>query len=286
MQGPLILLILDGWGLAPKTRGNAVEQAKKPNFDKLWKKYPRTQLKAHGKYVGLPKGYVGNSEAGHINIGAGRVVVDDAVLISQDIKTGRFQRNMALEQTVNFVLEKKSALHLMGLVSEGQSPHAVLKHLYALVDLAASRGVEKIYLHLFTDGRDAPQYASLDIIEQIMKKIGNKAELVSLIGRFYAMDRGRNWQRTKKAYECFTEAKGQVFSDYKKAVLHAYNKKVTDEYVQPSLIGKSLKEIKDTRIKEKDGVIFFNARSDRARQLTKCFVQPNFNQRNKKAFKR
>ena len=146
-MGPVVLLILDGWGIAPKSKGNAIELAKKPNFDLLWKKYPHTELKAHGLNVGLPKHYVGNSEAGHINIGAGRVVKDDAVEISEDILNGRFKKNSALNQTIEVVKKNKSALHLMGMVSDGESPHSSLDHLYSLVDLAYSKGLRKIYLH-------------------------------------------------------------------------------------------------------------------------------------------
>ncbi len=284
--GPVVLLILDGWGIAPKNRGNAIELAKKPNFDFYWHNYPHTELKAHGQFVGVPKNQVGNSEAGHVNIGAGRVITDDAVEISEDIKLGRFKKNLAINQTIDFVIENKSRLHLMGLISDGQSPHVVLEHLYFMVDLAFARKIKKIYLHLFTDGRDSPQREAIKILDNVMKKIGNKAELVSLIGRFYAMDRGKNWARTKLAYDCITDGGANFFENYQSAMLNAYNQDQTDEYLEPCFIGSSKRHVAETRIKEQDAVIFFNARSDRARQLAKCFVQIDFNKKNKQAFRR
>lgn len=285
-MGPIVLLILDGWGLASNNRGNAIGFAKKPTFDRLWEKYPHTELWAHGRYVGLPEHYVGNSEAGHINIGAGRVVKDDAVVISEDILLGRFKKNLALNQTIDFVQKNKSALHLLGLVSYGESPHSSLDHLYALVDLAYGRDVREIYLHLITDGRDSPQFHALKIVDEVLKNIYGKAVIVSLIGRYYAMDRGKNWQRTKRAYDLVTMGKGLRFRDYRDAIIHAYNQKVTDEFLEPSVISKSSSAIKKTRVNDGDGVIFFNARSDRARQLAKCFVQAKFNQLNPGSFRR
>ncbi len=285
-MGPVILLILDGWGIAPKSRGNAIELAKKPAFDKLWDKYPHTQLEASGTAAGLPAHYVGNSEAGHINIGAGRIVKDDAVVISEDIFNGRFKKNLALNETIEFVTKNHSSLHLIGLVSDGESPHSSLDHLYALVDLAYGSGLRQIYLHLFTDGRDSPQFHALKIVDEVLKNVYGKATIVSLIGRFFAMDRGKNWTRTQKAYDLFSVGRGQQFRDYRDAIVHSYNQKVTDEFIEPSVISNSKKQASKTRINEKDGIIFFNARSDRARQLAKCFVQKEFNKKNPGAFRR
>lgn len=283
---PIVLLILDGWGIAPASKGNAIEAARKPHFDKLWDKYPHTLLDASGKHVGLPADWVGNSEAGHANIGAGRIVKDDMVIISEDIVNGRFQKNLALNQTLDFVLKNKSRLHVMGMASDGQSPHSSLEHLYALVDLAAARGVKEIYLHLFTDGRDAPQFNAIKIVDNIAKRVSGKAKIASLIGRFYAMDRGKNWGRTKRAYNCLTGVDSLRFNAPDEAILHAYNQKITDEYLDPSVIAATAKEQKKTRIQDNDGVIFFNARSDRARQLAKCFVQKEFNKLNPGSFRR
>jgi len=283
---PLVLLILDGWGIAPASKGNAIEAAKKPHFDKLWDKYPHTTLDASGKHVGLPADWVGNSEAGHANIGAGRIVKDDMVIISEDIANGRFQKNLALNQTVDFVLKNKSRLHVMGMASDGQSPHSSLEHLYAIVDLATARGVKEVYLHLFSDGRDAPQFNAIKIVGNIAKRVSGKARIVSLIGRFYAMDRGKNWDRTKRAYDCLTGVDSLRFSAPEEAILHAYNKKITDEYLEPAMIAATNRERQETRIHDNDGVIFFNARSDRARQLAKCFVQKAFNKLNPGSFRR
>ena len=283
---PVVLLILDGWGIAPKSRGNAIELAKKPNFDRLWNEYPHTKLKAHGQAVGVPKGWVGNSEAGHVNLGAGRKIEDDAVTISRDIRTGRFKKNYSLNQAMKFALENKSALHLMGLVSDGQSPHSSLDHLIALVDLAHSKGIEKIYLHAFTDGRDSPQFYALKILEEVERRCKGRTKVVSIMGRYFAMDRGKNWPRTKRAYDCLTGARAKSYKSYRDAIIHAYNKKVTDEFIEPSIIADNKADAKDTRVQEGDSIIFFNARSDRARQLTKCFVQKEFNKLNRYAFRR
>lgn len=286
MVKPVVLLILDGWGLAPKNRGNAIELAKRPFTRELWRKYPHTTLKASGKYVGLPENQVGNSEAGHINIGAGRIIKQDAVLISDAIKDGRFYKNTAINQTIKHILKNKSSLHVMGLISEGDSPHSSLDHLYAIVDHAYVSGVQKIYLHLFTDGRDSEQFVAIKIIDRIMKDLHGQAELATIIGRFYAMDRGKNWDRTKRAFDCLVCGEGDMFSSYQDALLHGYNKKITDEYIEPSIIAKTKSAAAESRIKNNDGIIFFNLRSDRARQLSKTFVQKDFNKLNRYAFKR
>ncbi|KKQ79365.1 MAG: 2,3-bisphosphoglycerate-independent phosphoglycerate mutase [Parcubacteria group bacterium GW2011_GWC2_38_7] len=283
---PIVLLILDGWGIAKKNKGNAVELAHKPNFDSIWKKYPHTELKAHGKFVGLPDNQVGNSEAGHMNIGGGRIIKQDSVLISEAIADGRFQKNLAINSVMKAVIEKKTSLHLMGLVSENESPHSDLNHLYALVDLAYIRGVKNVYLHLFTDGRDSKQFDTINIIDKIIARVDGQAHISTLIGRYYAMDRGKNWDRTGKAYRCLVNGEGLVFDTPHKALLHAYNQTKTDEYIEPSIIAKNKQDIKNSRIKNNDGVIFFNLRSDRARQMTKPFVQEDFNKLNENAFKR
>ena len=283
---PFVLLILDGWGIAPKNRGNAIELAKKPNFDFYWDKYPHTMLFAHGKHVGVPVNQVGNSEAGHLNIGAGRLVVDDAVLISQDIKNGKFFKNLALLETIEHVQNYNSSLHLMGLATQGTSPHGNLEHLYAIIDLAWKKGVKKIYLHLFTDGRDSPQFAALKILKDVERSCQGRAKIVSVIGRYFSMDRGKNWLLTKKAYDCLTRGSGLRFASYHEALIHSYNNKETDEFVEPSRIAKSEKEARESRIGDDDAIVFFNLRSDRARQLAKCFVQHDFNAKNPGSFKR
>jgi len=286
MSKPLVLLILDGWGIAPKNQGNAIELAKKPVFDYLWKNFPHAELKAHGKFVGLPDNQVGNSEAGHMNIGAGRVVVQDAVVISESIKRGRFFNNIALKKAMAHAKKRTSALHIMGLVSEGDSPHSSLEHLYALVEMAAIGGVEKVYLHLITDGRDSPQFSALKILDEISQKTAGKAQIVSILGRFYAMDRGKNWQRTELAYDCLTSCSRVIYKNYQEVLSHSYNQGITDEYIEPAVLSCSKSHLRNTRINDNDSLIFFNLRSDRARQLTKCFVQKDFTNKNPKAFVR
>ena len=283
---PFVLLILDGWGIAPPNKGNAIELAKKPRFDLLWKKFPHTKLEAHGRHVGLIRHQVGNSEAGHMNIGAGRIVEQDATIISEDIQNGKFFKNVALHQVFSHCMDNNSDLHLLGMISDGESPHSSLDHLYALVDMATAHGQKNIYLHLITDGRDSPQYAAERIIDQIVKRIDGKAMIASLIGRFFAMDRGKNWSRTKKAYDCLTVGNGKCFNNYRDAIVHAYNQGITDEFLEPSIVCEEKKHRKLSRVKDNDGLIFFNLRSDRARQLTKCFVQKDFNALNPKSFKR
>jgi len=280
---PFILVILDGWGIAPKSKGNPIALADKHNFDYLKKNYPYTEIFAHGKYVGLPDGQVGNSEAGHLNIGAGRVVLQDSVIISNAIDDGTFFKNPAFVQMIKHVNKNKSNVHLMGLISQRNSPHMSLNHLYALIDMTSEQ-CENVYLHLFTDGRDSPKYAALDILRRVQKRLPENAKIASLIGRFYAMDRTKRWQRTEKAYDMLTSKKGKVFETVEKAVLHSYNKGLDDEYLEPSLIARQNKEA--VFINDNDGIVFFNLRSDRARQLTKCFVQKDFNEKNPKAFDR
>ncbi|MEK7159812.1 MAG: 2,3-bisphosphoglycerate-independent phosphoglycerate mutase [Patescibacteria group bacterium] len=283
---PVVLLILDGWGIAPPNRGNAIELAKKPNFDRLWEKFPHTTLKAHGHFVGLPDEQVGNSEAGHINIGAGRCIEQDSTIISESISDGRFKKNLAFREVFEYVKKNKSGLHLLGLVSDGDSPHSSLDHLYELVNLAYNQGLRKIYLHLITDGRDSAQFSALNIVDTVLKNVYGKATIASLIGRFYAMDRAKNWERTEAAYDCLVGTGGDCFADYRDAILHAYNQKITDEFIFPAIICKDKKHSGSSRVKDNDAIIFYNLRSDRARQLTKCFVQNDFNKKNKKAFKR
>jgi len=283
---PFVLLILDGWGIASKNKGNAIELANKPNFDLLWRNFPHTTLKAHGRHVGLSKHQVGNSESGHMNIGAGKIVIQDATIISEEIQNGKFFKNIALHEVFDHCNRRHSDLHLMGMISDGESPHSVLEHLYALVDMARKNCKKNIWLHLITDGRDSPQYSALKVIDQITKKINGKAQIASLIGRFYAMDRGKNWSRTKKAYDCLTVGNGVNFPNYRDAVVHAYNQGINDEFLEPNVICESKAAIAKSRVKNNDGLIFFNLRSDRARQLSKCFVQKDFNAQNPDAFKR
>jgi len=281
---PLILIILDGWGLNQKNEGNAVELAHTPTMDGLWRKYPHTKLHAHGQYVGLPKKQVGNSEAGHMNIGAGRLVKQDAVKISQAILDGTFFKNSAFLGAIRHIKKMNSSMHLMGMLSNGQSPHSDPKHLDAIIKLLKNHGVEKIYLHLFTDGRDSPQYASLKLISELKKRNGKNIIIASIMGRFYAMDRKKKWKRTEKAFNALSLGKGRIIKSPEEAITESYNRGDSDEFIEPYII---LDENKEKHfINDGDSVIFFNLRSDRSRQLTKAFVQNDFEKMNPSSFRR
>ncbi len=277
---PFVLLILDGWGLAKPNAGNAITLAKTPVMDALPQKYPFTHLHAHGQYVGLPEKQYGNSEAGHMNIGAGRIVEQDAVYITKCIKDKTFFKNFAFQQAIRHVKAYHSKMHIMGLLSGDESPHASPNHLLALLDLMAKNKVPVI-LHLFTDGRDSNKYAAIKLLEKLKKHLREDQIIATLMGRFYAMDRKKKWSRTKIAYEALTEAKGSLFNEPHKAIVLNYNKGESDEFLEPSIIANNLKQAQKRVISDNDAVIFFNLRSDRARQLTKAFVQKDF-----KGFKR
>ncbi|OGF20426.1 phosphoglycerate mutase (2,3-diphosphoglycerate-independent) [Candidatus Falkowbacteria bacterium RBG_13_39_14] len=282
-KSPLLLLILDGWGIAPPSKGNAVTLAKTPVMDKLYKKYPNTKLIAHGEKVGLPKGQDGNSEAGHMNMGAGRIVPQDTVIINKAIEDGCFFDNPAFIDAIRHAENNKSNIHLMGMVSGCQSAHSFPGHLEALLKLMRDEYKKSIYLHIFTDGRDAPPYESMNIIMRLVNELQYTGRIATICGRFYAMDRKKNWQRTEKAYDALTLGKGIEADNPLSAISRAYNSGQSDEFIEPTII-KS--ESKDGIIADNDSVIFFNLRSDRARQLAKLFVQNDFNKKNPNSFKR
>ncbi len=280
-SSPLILIILDGWGVNKPGDGNAISQAHTPFYDSLLKKYPNTSIFAHGKHVGLPEGQVGNSEAGHMNIGAGRLVKQDVVKVSQAIENGTFFKNAAFLEAISHTKKNNSSLHLIGLLSNGMSPHSDPGHLLALLELARRKKVKRVFLHLFTDGRDSPKYASLNIVHSLEKKLKNNEKIATVMGRFYAMDRKKAWARTEKAYNALVLGEGDIVCNVNKAIAQSYNKGESDEYIKPNIIdcdGAS-------RIKNNDSIIFFNLRSDRARQLAKTFVQSKFYLQNENSFK-
>ncbi|MFC1612847.1 2,3-bisphosphoglycerate-independent phosphoglycerate mutase [Patescibacteria group bacterium] len=283
---PVVLLILDGWGIAPASKGNAISLAKTPVITALQKKYLNTKLIAHGIKAGLPKGQDGNSEAGHMNLGAGRIVVQDSIKITKSIKNGSFFNNPAFIDAIRHAKQYKSSMHLMGLFSGCQSPHSSPEHLYGLLKLMREKFKGKVYLHLFTDGRDAPQYESIKLINRLLKKLRYNEKIATISGRFY-MDRNKKWERTKKIYNALTLGKGFIDSDPISAISHAYNRGESDEFIQPNIISSKNKKIDPkSLIADNDAVIFFNLRSDRARQLAKPFVQEDFNKLNKGSFKR
>ncbi|MFN3301592.1 MAG: 2,3-bisphosphoglycerate-independent phosphoglycerate mutase, partial [Patescibacteria group bacterium] len=284
----VILIILDGWGIAPANLGNAIELAKKPTFDFLKENFPYTQLQASGESVGLYPNSPGNSEAGHFNLGAGRIVLDDAVFISQSIENKIFFQNQVLLGAINHVKKNKSHLHLMGLLPETATAHANPEHLIALIKMAEENEINEIFLHIFADGRDSTPRSLLKAYAKI-KPYLQKTKIVSLIGRFYAMDRKKDWSKTEIAYNLLVLGKGKKFNTLGEAVSYAYSRSglrmslLTDEYIPPSIF---LFDGKPVTINDNDAVIFFNLRSDRARQITKAFVQKEFNKKNPGSFKR
>jgi len=271
MTKPVTLIILDGWGIAPPGPGNAISLAKTPNFDKFWAAFPHTQLTASGEAVGLPRGEDGNSETGHLNLGAGQIVFQDLPRINMSIAEGSFYQIPAFQQILQHVLKNNSSLHLLGLIGSG-GVHSSLEHFYALLNLATQAGLKKVWLHLFTDGRDSPPtsaFVFLNQIQQAMEKNG-VGQMATIIGRYFAMDRDCRWERTQKAYELLTEGKGEKVVSLKESIKKSYEDGKTDEFLEPLVINP------EGLIKDNDGVIFANFRIDRPRQLTKAFVLPDF----------
>lgn len=284
---PVVLIILDGFGLADvKMPGNAVTPKTAPHIFSYLKKYPSTQLKAHGRDVGLFAGQEGNSEAGHFNIGAGRIVKQDLVRISEAIHDGTFYKNESFLQAIKQVTEHKSTLHVMGLLTNGQSAHSHPEHLYSVLELARRHKVKNVAIHLFTDGRDSSPHSAVMHLRKLKKFLFPHESIATITGRFYAMDRNKIWERTELAYKAMVEGKGVAKAgSAEEAIALAYNRGETDEYLQPTVITKIDGQPIAT-IKDHDAVIFFNARSDRARQITKALIQTDFNKRNPGAFTR
>ena len=268
---PVMLMILDGFGIAPKSDGNAVEAAKKPNFDRLIGKYPHTQLQASGLYVGLPDGQMGNSEVGHLNIGAGRIIYQELTRITKEIKEGGFFKNDALTLAVNNAKEKNSALHLMGLLSDG-GVHSHIDHVKGLLRLAKDAGLEKVYVHCFMDGRDVPPSSGKDFVvelENYMNEIG-VGKIATVSGRYYAMDRDNRWERVELAYNAMVLGRGEIATSAVEAMEKSYHDNKTDEFVLPAVVDSN------GMIKNGDSVIFFNFRPDRAREITRAINDKEF----------
>lgn len=267
-----ILAILDGWGVGPNDDTNAIYIAKTPVFSYLQEKYPYSQLKATGRDVGLDNNQTSGSETGHMNIGAGRIVKQDSRKISESINTGTFFHNSAFLGAISHVKKNGSNLHLAGLLGNEDSPHMNPYHLEALLLLAKRNNVKNVFIHFFTDGRDSFPKSALEHLASWNKKIKQigVGKIASLVGRFYAMDRAKNWDRLKIAYDLMAAGKGKKFSGAKDAVRYNYQNNLTDEYIKPALIGGKKKGF--VTINNNDSVIFFNLRSDRARQFAKLFV--------------
>jgi len=283
-NGPLVLIILDGWGISSHKKGNAVLSANIPFFNKLIKDCPNSQLVASGEKVGLPDNQKGNSEAGHLNLGAGRIVYQDVCVISKAILDGTFFKNSAFFSAIEKSEKNKSQMHLVGMISGEQSAHVEMEHLYALLKLMNDKKVNKVFLHLFTDGRDAPQHEAVKYLREVKEHLLGNQRVATICGRFYAMDRNKRWERTRAAYELLVEGKGVKVENPEEAILQGYNRGETDEFLKPSIICEKGKPL--TMISNNDSVIFFNLRSDRARQLTKAFVQREFNLKNQGSFDR
>lgn len=270
LRGPLVLAILDGWGIAPPSAGNAVRLARTPIINGWNGRYPHTQLQASGPAVGLAEGQDGNSEAGHMNLGAGHVVPQDDSRISQSVSNGTFFRNPAFLAAMHHVQKHHSTLHLMGLFGNAQSAHANPDHLLALLLLVHNHHLRDVKLHLFTDGRDSPRYFARDIMSVFLPHFG-EATVATIMGRYYAMDRNKQWDRTAAAYRAIVEAEAaHRVDDPRQAISQAYNRGESDEFIQPTVVGNY------RGVADNDAVIYFNLRSDRARQLTKALVQTDF----------
>jgi len=273
---PVVLIILDGWGIAPASPGNAISLANTPYFNKLHSAYPHTQLTASGQAVGLPHGEDGNSEVGHINLGAGQIVYQDLPRINSSIADGSFFQNNALLQAINHAKKNNSTLHLMGLIGSG-GVHANNEHLFALIKLASLNKISKLSLHLFTDGRDSPPTTSQNYIADVKSHLKNEGigQIASIIGRYYAMDRDFRWTRTQKAYQCLTQGIGQKAITPEEAIQKSYQQQKTDEFIEPTNIIDSTGN-PVSLVSDNDAVIFYNFRVDRPRQLTKAFVLKDF----------
>ena len=274
--GPLALIIIDGWGYSPRREGNAIALAAKPFYDQLTEDYPHTLLAAHGARVGLPEGVMGNSEVGHLNIGAGRVIRMDVSRIDQEIRTGEFFRNEVLLKAMDGARSRDKQLHLMGLISDGQV-HSSQEHLYALLRMAKQRGLETVSVHCFLDGRDTPPSSAADYVEALQKKIDeiDCGRIATVVGRYYAMDRDKRWERTQRAYDLLVNAVGVRASNAIEAIEESYRRGVTDEFVEPIVIENG-SGVPVATIQNNDAVIFFNFRPDRARQLTRALTIAGF----------
>lgn len=274
-KNPVMLMILDGFGISNYEDGNAVKAAKHPNFTKLWNEYPHTEIGASGLSVGLPNGQMGNSEVGHLNIGSGRIIYQALTRITKSIEDGDLFENKALVKAVDNAIKNNSSLHLLGLLSDG-GVHSHIEHLKGLLMLAKKKGLEKVYVHAFLDGRDTPPSSAINYVAEIedyMKEIGI-GTIATVSGRYYAMDRDNRWERVELAYNALVLGKGEYANSAKEAIERSYHDNKTDEFVLPTVITKNSKAT--DVIKNRDSVIFFNFRPDRARELTRALNDKAF----------
>ncbi|MGB5984211.1 MAG: 2,3-bisphosphoglycerate-independent phosphoglycerate mutase [Desulfobacterales bacterium] len=278
IKRPWVLIILDGWGQRQESVANAVALAHTPCLDELSARYPQTRLQCFGEAVGLPPGVMGNSEVGHMNIGAGRVVYQDLVRINRAIADGSFFTNESLVTAMADVARNERNLHLMGLLSDG-GVHSEFGHLLALLEMAARQGLkpERVFIHAILDGRDTPPNSGISYLGQLQDYLENhpQGRVASICGRYYAMDRDTRWERTARAYDLYTQGKGTAAQEPLAAVKQAYGREEWDEFLQPIVISNPQDEPL-TRVASGDGIIFFNFRADRARQITRAFTEPGF----------
>ncbi len=268
---PTMLLIMDGYGVSGQQAGNAIAAANKPNLDRIFATYPHTTIGASGLQVGLPEGQMGNSEVGHLNIGAGRIVYQELTKITKSVKDGDFFENPVLNEAMDHALSKGSSLHLLGLLSDG-GVHSHIEHLLALIGMAARKGLEKVFVHGFLDGRDVPPRCAVQYViqcEETMKQIG-VGSIATISGRYYSMDRDNRWERVTLAYQAMTSGIGEYADSAVAAVENAYGRGENDEFVRPTIVNS------DGMIQDGDAVIMFNFRPDRAREITRTFVDPEF----------
>jgi len=271
-MNPSILIILDGWGYAAAWGGNAITESKTPNFDKLWKEFPHTTIAASGAYVGLPGHEMGNSEVGHLNLGAGRIVRQDIKRINSAIKDGSFFKNKVFLRAMREANKNNKKLHLVGLVSDG-GVHSHIHHLFALLEIAKTEKVKEVFIHIITDGRDSDPLSGITHITHLINEIKkiNIGKIATIVGRYYAMDRDSKYDRTNIAYEAIVMGVGQKGRDPQHAMSKSYKNGVSDEFIKPIILDK------DGLIEDGDSVICFNFRSDRARQITSFLIDKNFN---------
>ncbi len=282
MGNRVLLCIMDGWGVGDYCSKDATKEAYTPNFDKLKAGEKYTTIFADGEHVGLPEGQMGNSEVGHLNLGAGRIVYQELTRINKSIKEKTFFDNEKLLAAVKHAKANNSSLHLMGLVSDG-GVHSSLEHLFALIDLAKKEGLEKVYIHAFLDGRDTPPQSAVNYLKQLEAKLSSVGlpPIASIIGRYYAMDRDNRWDRVEKAYNCLLLGEGYCAKTSNEAILNSYKDDKNDEFVVPTAIGAS-----ETRINDNDSVIFFNFRPDRAREISKAINFESFDGFERKAVRK
>jgi 2,3-bisphosphoglycerate-independent phosphoglycerate mutase len=275
-KSPVALIILDGFGCRGETKGNAVAQSKKPNFDRFWSEYPHSHLTASGEAVGLPEGQMGNSEVGHLNIGAGRIVYQSLTRVNIAIREGEFEKNETFTGAMEHVKKNGTALHLFGLLSDG-GVHSHIQHMFALLKLAKEEGVEKVYVHAFLDGRDVGQKTAAKFIQQTLDKMKEYGvgEFATISGRYYSMDRDKRWERVEKSYRSMVYGDGPTYTNPLEVVEDSYSHGIFDEFVIPSVITKEDGQPVAT-IQDNDAVIFYNFRPDRAIQISNTFTNEDF----------